>query len=146
MPKECFNIGVRLLAYSENKRLTSANVKVSKHYMDLRFCVSKLFLYYISILLHIFVSSISIIRSLSHVSKHTCFLQTTSESVELNVQELAKSLETWPYIKYDAPRCRFVRIFLYDYCEPFFEILIPIILQLLMPWARGSINLFCVRP
>ena len=63
--------------------------------------------------------------------------------VELNVQELAKSLETWPYMKYDASRYRFVRIFLCDYCEPFFEILIPIILWVLMPWRKGGIfNLF----
>jgi hypothetical protein len=63
--------------------------------------------------------------------------------MELNVQELAKSLETWPYMKYDASRCRFVTIFLYDYCEPFSEILIPIILQVLMSWRKGGIyNLF----
>ena len=46
-------------------------------------------------------------------------------------------------MKYDASRYRFVRIFLYDYCEPFFKILIPIILWVLMPWRKGGIfNLF----
>lgn len=52
MPTECFNMGVRLLAYKENKRLTSAKVMVSKHYMDLRFSVSKLFLLYKYTLVH----------------------------------------------------------------------------------------------
>jgi hypothetical protein len=45
-------------------------------------------------------------------------------------------------MKYDASRCRFVRTFLYDYCEPLFKTLIPIIVQLLMPWKRGGLNLF----
>jgi hypothetical protein len=43
MPIDCFNMAVRILAHNEPKRLSLAKRKITKHYMDLRFCVSLLF-------------------------------------------------------------------------------------------------------
>ena len=38
-----FNMIVRILAHNEPKRLSLAKRKITKHYMDLCFCVSLLF-------------------------------------------------------------------------------------------------------
>ena len=43
MPTDCFNMAVRILAHNEPNRLSLAKRRITKHYMDLRFCVSLLF-------------------------------------------------------------------------------------------------------
>jgi hypothetical protein len=43
MSHDLFNMGVHILATTEHQNLKSSNQKVTKHYMDLWFCVSKTF-------------------------------------------------------------------------------------------------------
>jgi hypothetical protein len=43
MSHDLFNIGVHILATTEHQYLKSSHQWVTKHYMDLRFCVSKTF-------------------------------------------------------------------------------------------------------
>jgi hypothetical protein len=45
MPTDCFDMAIRVLPHNEPKRLSIAKRKITKHYMDLRFCVSSLFQY-----------------------------------------------------------------------------------------------------
>jgi hypothetical protein len=40
MDVDCFNLAVRKLAYEELEMLKGTDRIVSKHYMDLKFCVS----------------------------------------------------------------------------------------------------------
>jgi predicted nucleic acid-binding protein len=48
MPESFFNLGVRFLAYREAKGMKWHNKKVVKHNMDLRFCVSYIFMIKVS--------------------------------------------------------------------------------------------------
>jgi hypothetical protein len=45
MPIDCFNMVVQILAHNEPKRLSLAKRKITKHYMNMRLCVSLLFKY-----------------------------------------------------------------------------------------------------
>jgi hypothetical protein len=49
MPESFFNLGVRFLAYREAKGTKCHNKKVVKHNMDLRFCVSYIFMIKVSL-------------------------------------------------------------------------------------------------
>uniref|UniRef100_A0A0A8Z6Z2 Uncharacterized protein n=1 Tax=Arundo donax TaxID=35708 RepID=A0A0A8Z6Z2_ARUDO len=40
MSKDLFNMGVRIQAFTEHKKLRSTRQMVTTHYMDLQFCVS----------------------------------------------------------------------------------------------------------
>jgi hypothetical protein len=46
VPIDCFNMAIRILAHNEPKRLSIVKWKITKHYMDLRFCLSLLFKYF----------------------------------------------------------------------------------------------------
>jgi hypothetical protein len=52
MSHDLFNMGVRILATTEHQKLKSSNQKVTKHYMDLRLCVSKTFFLFAAIKLY----------------------------------------------------------------------------------------------
>ncbi|XP_062232997.1 uncharacterized protein LOC133930374 [Phragmites australis] len=78
MSNACFNLGVRILAYTEYKMLKSSKKMVSKHYMDLQFC------------------------TLSDFGRDPKYRK------KLDVRELAKSLESWPFMNYDVSRCKFI--------------------------------------
>ena len=43
MDTDCFNMGVRMLVSNEVQLLKKTGKKVSKHYMDMRFCVSSIY-------------------------------------------------------------------------------------------------------
>jgi macrodomain Ter protein organizer (MatP/YcbG family) len=43
MSHDLFNRGGRIFATTEHQNLKSSNQKVTKHYIDLQFCVSKTF-------------------------------------------------------------------------------------------------------
>ncbi|KAJ1256225.1 hypothetical protein BS78_K060300, partial [Paspalum vaginatum] len=75
---ECFNMGVRLLAHREQKRLESMKGKVKKHYMDLRFF------------------------KMSGFGKEAIYHKDPS------AEELAKTLDSWPQMNYNVTSCRFV--------------------------------------
>jgi hypothetical protein len=49
MPESFFNLGVRFLANREAKGMKWHNKKVVKHNMDLRFCVSYIFMIKVSL-------------------------------------------------------------------------------------------------
>jgi hypothetical protein len=48
MPESFFNLGVRFLSYREAKGMKWHNKKVVKHNMDVRFCVSYIFMIKVS--------------------------------------------------------------------------------------------------
>ncbi|WVZ83862.1 hypothetical protein U9M48_030958 [Paspalum notatum var. saurae] len=75
---DCFNMGVRLLAHNEQKRLESVKGKVTKHYMDLRFF------------------------------KMSGFRKEAKYHNDPSVKELAQTLDSWPQMNYNVTRCRFV--------------------------------------
>jgi hypothetical protein len=63
MPESFFNHGVRFLTYREAKGMKWHNKKVVKHNMDLRFCVSYIFMIKVSNT-HIYCLFVSILIKL----------------------------------------------------------------------------------
>ncbi|WVZ90406.1 hypothetical protein U9M48_036712 [Paspalum notatum var. saurae] len=73
-----FDMAVRLLAHKEQKKLENAKGKVNKHYMDLRFF------------------------------KMSGFNKDPRWHKEPSKEELAKTLDSWPWMNYNVTSCRYV--------------------------------------
>ncbi|XP_020398301.1 uncharacterized protein [Zea mays] len=78
MPTDCFDMAIRVLPHNEPKRLSIAKRKITKHYMDLRFC------------------------------EMCGFDEETKSCKDPSAIELAETLTNWPQMNYYITLCKFV--------------------------------------
>ncbi|ONM51901.1 hypothetical protein ZEAMMB73_Zm00001d019012 [Zea mays] len=78
MPIDCFNMAVRILAHNEPNRLSLAKRRITKHYMDLRFC------------------------------EMCGFDEESKSYKDPSAIELAETLTNWPQMNYYITLCKFV--------------------------------------
>ncbi|AQK78898.1 hypothetical protein ZEAMMB73_Zm00001d035351 [Zea mays] len=78
MPIDCFNMAVRILAHNEPNRLSLAKRRITKHYMDLRFC------------------------------EMCGFDKESKSYKDPTAIELAETLTNWPQMNYYITLCKFV--------------------------------------
>jgi hypothetical protein len=130
MSHDLFNMRVHILATTEHQNLKSSNQRITKYYMDLRFCVRNLF--YLQSLKCIWYLTItfSLCQAISNFGCDQKFRK------KVEAKELSKTLRSCSSQYYDISHCRYVRLFnLIILYHIFNNILMPANVQILLPYS-----------